>query len=80
MLIFRNSCRKIASCYIKIKMMNIELLMDRFFIIVIIVLFWLMPNKKIKSIRKFLTSLLQVLPISKIAEAFIAYINTKKSN
>lgn len=58
--------------------MNIELLMYMSYSLIFMILLWVMPNKKIMVISKFLISLLQALPISKIAEAFIVYLNTKK--
>ncbi len=50
------------------------------FVIVLLLLFWAMPNKKIDAIRKLITSVLQVLPISKIAEAFMVCFSQKKQN
>ena len=31
--------------------------------------YWIMPNKKVKVVNEALTSLLQILPISKIIDA-----------
>ncbi|GAA4279305.1 hypothetical protein [Aquimarina mytili] len=55
-------------------------LMYMIFFIVILVLLWAMPNKKIDAIRKLFTSLLQVLPITKIAEACIVYFKNKNTS
>lgn len=51
-----------------------ETLIWMIFTLVLIILFWVMPDKKINTIRKFITSILQVFPISKIAEAILTYI------
>jgi hypothetical protein len=48
------------------------------FFVVLVVLFWIMPNKKAEVVTKCLTSLLQVLPISKICNAIMAYYENKK--
>ncbi len=48
------------------------------FLLVLVVFFWIMPDKKSEAITKRLTSLLHVLPISKLCEAFIFYIKSKK--
>lgn len=50
------------------------------FFVVLVVLLWMMPDKKINTIRKLLTSLLQVLPITKVAEACIAYFKNKNAS
>ncbi len=55
--------------------MNIDLLMWMIFSVILVVLLWIMPNSKINTIRKLLTSLLQVLPITKITQAYIAYLD-----
>lgn len=55
-------------------------LMYMIFFVVLVVLFWIMPDRKINTIRKFLTSLLQVLPVTKIAEACIAYFKSKNAS
>ncbi|SNS29662.1 hypothetical protein SAMN06265376_11085 [Dokdonia pacifica] len=54
--------------------MNIDLLMWMIFSVVLVVLLWIMPNTKINAIRKLLTSLLQVLPITKVAQAYITFL------
>ncbi len=48
--------------------MNLNMLMLLVFILVIIVLFWIIPSKKLKVITACLKSLLQILPVSKIIE------------
>ncbi|KZS38240.1 hypothetical protein AWE51_19585 [Aquimarina aggregata] len=55
-------------------------LMYMIFFVVLVVLLWMMPDKKINTIRKLLTSLLQVLPITKVAEACIAYFKNKNAS
>lgn len=45
--------------------------------IVIMAMLWMMKNEKIKVIFGELRKLLQILPISKIAEAFIWYYKSK---
>ena len=45
--------------------------------IVIMAMLWMMKNEKIKVIFGELRKLLQILPISKIAEAFILYYKSK---
>ncbi len=57
-----------------------KILMFMIFFVVVVVLLWVMPNKKINTIGKFLTSLLQVLPITKIAEACISYFKSKNAS
>ncbi len=55
-------------------------LMYMIFFVVLVVLLWMMPDRKINTIRKFLTSLLQVLPITKDAEACITYFKNKNTS
>ena len=54
-----------------------ETLIWMIFTLVLIILFWVMPDKKINTIRKFITSILQVFPLSKIAEVILTYIHNK---
>ncbi len=58
--------------------MNLNLIILLTFFVVVVVLFWIIPTKKGKAITENLTSFLQVLPISKIAEALIKYFENKK--
>jgi hypothetical protein len=46
--------------------------------IIMIVILWMMKNEKIKVIFGELRKLLQILPISKITQAIIAYYESKK--
>ena len=55
-------------------------LMYMIFFVVLVVLLWMMPDRKINTIRKLFTSLLQVLPITKVAEAFIGYFKNKNAS
>lgn len=45
--------------------------------IIIMAMLWMMKNEKIKVIFGEIRKLLQILPISKIAEAFISYYKSK---
>lgn len=47
------------------------------FFVVLVVLFWIMPSKKAKTVTQCLTSLIQVLPVSKVCSAIIAYYENK---
>jgi len=38
--------------------------------LLVLVVYWLMPIKKMNAVNKALISLLQILPISKVIEAF----------
>jgi len=38
--------------------------------LLVLVVYWIMPTKKMKEVNKALISLLQILPISKIVESF----------
>ena len=38
--------------------------------LLVLVAYWIMPNKKMKEVNKALISLLQILPITKLIEAF----------
>lgn len=38
--------------------------------LVVLVVYWMMPTKKMKAVNKELKSLLQVLPISQIIKSF----------
>ena len=48
------------------------------FLLVLVVFFWIMPTKKAEAVTKCLTSLLRVLPVSKICEVVITYFETKR--
>lgn len=43
-----------------------------------IVLFWIMPDRKVKLIIGEFRKLLQILPLTKIAQAITAYFKNKK--
>jgi hypothetical protein len=43
------------------------------FVILLIILFWIIPTEKGDKITKNLSTLFRVLPITKIAEAIIAW-------
>lgn len=45
--------------------------------LVVLAMLWMMPNEKIKVIFGELRKILQILPITKIAQAIISY--TKKN-
>ncbi len=47
------------------------------FFLVMTVIFWMMKNTKIKVILGEIRKTLQILPITKIAQAVIAYYNSK---
>ena len=47
--------------------------------LVLLAMFWMMPNQKIKVIFGEIRKILQILPISKIAQAVISC-NKKKEN
>jgi len=49
--------------------MNIDLIAVLIFLLVLVVLFWIMNDKAAKRVTTSLTSILQILPISKIADA-----------
>jgi hypothetical protein len=38
--------------------------------LLVLVAYWLMPIKKMQAVNKALISLLQILPVSKVIEAF----------
>lgn len=46
--------------------------------LVLVVFFWIMPDEKSKVITNRLTSLLQVLPISKICEVILEHFKTRR--
>lgn len=58
--------------------MNINLITILTFVLVLVVLFWVMDNKSAKRVTTSLTSLLQVLPISKVVNAITEYFKIKK--
>lgn len=47
------------------------------FLLVLVLMLWMMKNEKIKVILGEIRKLLQILPISKIAQAFIMYYKSK---
>lgn len=47
------------------------------FILILIILFWIMPNKKMKKITRNLKKLFQIFPISKLCEVFITIYDNK---
>jgi hypothetical protein len=53
---------------LKYKIMVIVALCTTF--LLVLVAYWFMPIKKMKEVNKALISLLQILPISKVIEAF----------
>ena len=57
--------------------MNYLILIFTFFLILLIIL-WIMPNKKSILVVKLLISLIQVLPISKIYETILEWNKKKK--
>ncbi len=51
--------------------MNLNILMFMIFFIVVVLLFWRIPDKKLKLITVFIKSLLQVLPITQVIKMII---------
>lgn len=49
----------------------------KIFILALVLIFWMMKNEKIKVILGETRKLLQILPLSKIAEAVIVYCKSK---
>jgi hypothetical protein len=47
-------------------------------IIFMVILFWLMPDRKVKLIFGEIRKLFQILPMTKIAQAVISYFKNKK--
>ena len=45
--------------------------------LVLVAMLWMMPNEKIKVIFGEIRKILQILPISKIAQAIISYYKSK---
>jgi hypothetical protein len=64
--------------YITIEIMNLNFIALLTFLLVLVVFFWVMDNKSAKRVTTSLTSLLQVLPISKVINAIVLYFNSKK--
>jgi uncharacterized membrane protein YwzB len=58
--------------------MNYNLIAVMIFVVFLIVLYWIIPSKKGEKITKNITSLFQVLPISKIVEGFVILKDNKK--
>lgn len=50
------------------------------FFVVLVVLFWIMPNKKAKVVTECLTSLMRAFLVSKICDAIIAFYENKKQS
>lgn len=48
------------------------------FMLVLVVLFWIMPDKKGKSVASNIKTMFGFLPISKVCDAFIAYFNNDR--
>ena len=59
--------------------MNIDLIAVLIFLLVLVVLFWIMNDKSAKRVTTSLTSLLQLLPISKIVDALKSKNDNKKT-
>jgi len=49
------------------------------FIIVLLILFWMMPNSKIKAIGNFIVSILSVLPLVGLVKAILISNKNRKS-
>ena len=58
--------------------MNYNLVSVMIFVIVLIILYWIIPSKKGIKITQNITSLFQVLPISKIVEGLVTLRQNKK--
>lgn len=52
--------------------MNVNLIAVLIFLLVLVALFWIMNDKSAKRVTTSMTSILQILPISKIANAIIS--------
>ena len=62
-------------------MMMITLTLDwKVFLLIIIIIMWIMKNDKIKVILGEIRKLLQILPLTKIAQAFIMHYKSKSKN
>ncbi len=59
--------------------MNYNLIAVMIFIVVLIILYWIIPSRKGDKITQNITSLFQVLPISKIVEVFVSLKEQKKA-
>lgn len=51
--------------------MNLNILMFMIFFIIVVLLFWRIPDKKLKLITVCIKSLLQVLPITQVIKMII---------
>lgn len=51
--------------------MNLNILMFMIFFIIVVLLFWRIPDKKLKLITVCIKSLLQVLPINQVIKMII---------
>jgi hypothetical protein len=54
---------------IQINNLNMTVLITCSTFLLVLVAYWIMPNKKMKEVNKALISLLQIFPISKAIEA-----------
>lgn len=57
--------------------MNLNILMFMIFFIVVVLLIWRIPDKKLKLITVCIKSLLQVLPITQVIKMIIEIRNKK---
>lgn len=57
--------------------MNLNILMFMIFFIIVVLLFWRIPDKKLKLITVCIKSLLQVLPITQVIKMIIELRNKK---
>lgn len=48
--------------------------------IIVLMIYWVMPTKKMKAVNEALKSLLQILPISKVIESIMNHSNDSKKN
>jgi hypothetical protein len=58
--------------------MNCNLIAIMIFVVILIILYWVIPSRKGEKITQNITSLFQVLPISKIVEVFVTLKEQKK--
>ena len=58
--------------------MNYNLIAVMIFVVILIILYWIIPSGKGEKITQNITSLFQVLPISKIVEIFATLKEQKK--
>jgi len=60
-------------------LMETQTLYILIFTIVVLILFWMMPNSKIKAISNFIVSILTVLPLVGMIKAIIDLNKNRKS-